>query len=109
MWSLVPLESWRHCAGVSNPADIPSRGIGCLDVTEVWLEGPERLKAPLQLHGEHLVPDECMTELRSEDRTLVMYNVLGNPTSIIDPTQFSTLRRLRRVVAQIVRFIRGIK
>ena len=74
----------------------------------MWLEGPEWLKVPLcsEDEGDAVIPDECMEELRARDQTLVMYSTLNNPTSIIDVTRFSTFRRLRRVIAQMMCFIR---
>ena len=44
--SLVPIESWRHCSGDSNPADLPSRGVTPTELyhSKLWLEGPDWLK-----------------------------------------------------------------
>ena len=43
---LTPTNCWRHCAGQDNPADIPSRGLGPLElsVSVFWRSGPDWLK-----------------------------------------------------------------
>ena len=46
--ALVPCDSWRHCPGVKNPADIPSRGVSPSEFREklsLWMHGPTSRKA----------------------------------------------------------------
>ena len=43
---LTPTKVWRHCPGIQNPADLPSRGttVQQLIESELWWRGPEFLK-----------------------------------------------------------------
>ena len=40
--SLTMVDQWQHCAGIENPADIPSRGMepSQLSSCSLWLRGP---------------------------------------------------------------------
>ena len=64
-------QHWKHCPGVSNPADIPSRGMLPLELSEnqLWLNGLEWLAtssylsdSPVEI-GDNL-PEECYSELK---------------------------------------------
>ena len=48
---LVPSEHWRHCSGISNLADITSRGmlLSELSKCQLWLNGPDWLYTPTYL------------------------------------------------------------
>ena len=47
---LSDINSWRHCPGDINPADLPTRGVSAkeLDNNQFVWEGPEFLKEDLQ-------------------------------------------------------------
>ena len=115
--SLVPPNSWQHCPGVENPADMPSRGLTPMELEdrmEFWLQGPDWLKNPLPLEEEqgHPIPDECLEEVRHrENRTvsLLTASVPVDVTTIIDARKFSTFRRLLKVMSQVFRFIRLLR
>ena len=51
---LTSRETWRHCPGKENPADIPSRSCGALELVEsnLWWNGP-----PFLQHDSDQWPD----------------------------------------------------
>lgn len=54
---LVPVTSWKHCPGIWNPADIPSRGASpakLQDNLKLWLCGPHVLP-----HSEQSEKNVC--------------------------------------------------
>ena len=112
---LLPVNTWRHCPGKENPADIPSRGVSPLELSgsTLWLHGPDWLAYPdLSIKEEELnMPDElCLQEMKSKDRKLV-HSMLTTEKSrislseIIDCEMFGDLHRLLRVTAYVLKFI----
>lgn len=81
--SLVPSEHWRHCLGISNPADIPSRGMLPSELSEcqLWLNGPDWLYTPTYLtnsNSEEIIPEECQQELK-RSTTLLTSDEAASP------------------------------
>ena len=118
---LVPSECWNHCPGQENPADMPSRGITTTELaaSKLWRSGPEWLKSEMVNvdcpQQEMVMPTECATELRARDKKMV-YGLLNcqspspaNLESIISSERYSTLSRLLRVTAYVLRFVKQLK
>ena len=100
-------QQWRHVPGPLNPADDISRGITVDELEGRWKSGPEFLSLPEeQWPVERVQPDpvEIDEEKRSIKRVLHI-----TEAEVIDCSRFSSWRRLVRVTAYILRFVRRLK
>ena len=117
-------ESWNFCPGSLNPADLPSRGISGQQLSNgsLWFSGPEFLakdkqewpKCPTSNPSES---DNVLREAVKQPPTIVR-SLLANElklravsdlSKIIDMERYSSLRKLLRVTAYVLRFINTIK
>ncbi|XP_011405271.1 PREDICTED: uncharacterized protein LOC100637172, partial [Amphimedon queenslandica] len=109
------IQSWKHCAGASNPADIPSRGIAIMELSEsnVWWNGPEWLGAEATDETEVPMPKKCMEELRVKDcetsHGLTANSEQRGLIKIISIERFSSIKKLLRVTAYVFRFINRLR
>ena len=73
---LTSVDSWRHCPGKDNPADLPSRGtdLSTLVSNPLWLNGPTwlgdmpSLESDSSAEVEEVHLRECMLELKVKHR-----------------------------------------
>ena len=74
---LVPPDRWFYCSTDDNPADIPTGGLEFSELREsskwwfrpFWLRLPEA-SWPDQPEGMKSPTDECISEMKAEDRKL---------------------------------------
>ena len=113
---LVAAEKWTHCRE-DNPADIPSRGVTPteLAISTPWHHGPNWLINVIARDNDDdmSMPEECKKETRamssSTQHSLLMTGELTGISCIINCECFSTLRKLLRVTAYVLRFCRMLK
>ena len=119
---LTEKDAWKHCPGVLNPADLPSRGLPASELTnsQLWWNGP-----PFLQDSEDRWPQEEITDTGEIAMSEIMKNppevvhVLTsqlNPASlsvnlseIIKCEEFSTYNSFLRVTAYVLRFITNVK
>ena len=106
---LIPAANWRHCPGVENPADIPSRGMLAQELGKEmrWLSGPEwlthSLNPPIGEKSEE-PPEECLVE-RKKCLALINTSRGGSCLSqLIKPEKYSSLKKLLAVTALVMKF-----
>ena len=110
---LVPTECWDHCSGKSNPADIPSRGLTSVElaVNELWRFGPSWLQE--DLHMSLLpsdIPEVCVKELKSKGVLCLMTPTDTIDVScIVDCDRYSSVHKLYRITAYVLKFIELLK
>ena len=117
-------EQERFCPGELNAADPPSRGCSrrALSENEKWLHGPEFLKCPADMwpklpHLTSLVDEAALTEifktLLAVTQSLVSLTdipfSLAKIELIMDCSRYSTMVKLWRVTALVLRFVRKLK
>ena len=115
--SRVKPSYWSHCPGVSNPADLPSRGLSCLElsVSRLWRLGPEWLLTGFEPGPQSEVfstdiPKECAQELKAtQSHTLVTTGPNVSIESLLEPTEFSTLSKLLGMTAMVLRAVKRFK
>ena len=110
----VPIESWRHCSGRGNPADLPSRGTTLreLQTSKLWFYGPDWYEHGILEPGLNTsVPPECLVELRARDKaSLTLTAVEKSGLSLVmDIKRFSHCEQLLRATACILSFLGKIK
>ena len=111
--TLLPSSGWRHCPGVDNPADLPSRGLSPIELacSELWAEGPKWLGSLVAKDGPQDVPmpEDCAVELRVADRLPAMGLLVTEATPDIDCKRYSSMEKLLRVTARVLMFVNNLK
>ena len=120
--SLTTKNSWRHCPGPLNPADLPSRGSTSttLVTCETWWKGPKFLYL-----SESEWPEDRTSQ--SEDEVALQEVVKTPPTTvhslvntsasmpenkidhIVDINRFHDLTKLLRVTALVIKAVKCFK
>ena len=108
---LVPPTCWSHCPGRENPADLPSRGMTPMELagSKLWRYGPHWLvhsQSPIDEEVE--MPEECLREIKAGHRpthSLLTASKSKSLSNIMCFKNYSSLLKLLRVTAYIIRFI----
>ena len=116
----VSPESWNHCPGLQNPADLPSRGMGgdALKQSEIWWHGPswlvkERSTWP-NFGSSHEPSSAYFEEMRLKGKPksstgLIVSASMTSLTRIFDPEKYGEFKKLIRVTALVLRAVHNFK
>ena len=107
-------DRWRHCPGEINPADIGSRGMKAEDLkdSKLWWEGPQFLTDPSLEWPEFMHNEEDLSESVECERKVTTLAVqakeIQNVGNVIDINRYSSVLKLLRVTALVIRFVRNL-
>ena len=108
-------KDWGHCAGLCNPADLGSRGALASELikSRIWWQGPLWLLMEREHWPTELLLDSTSDVTEEKKKSSVALTIAQDrPTGIskiIDINIFSSLHRLFRVTAYVLRFIANVK
>ena len=112
---LLPPDCWIHVPGKENPADIPSRGLTPLELSQnpMWTNGPAWLKTAIEPEPTpEEVPSLCLTEAKvTSQKTAhnLLTTQLNNLGELVDIEQYSSSQKLLRTTAYVLKFLRLLK
>lgn len=112
-------ENWRWCPGISNPADLVSRGMKIEDLenSEFWWKGPSWLKKSPDEYPNEVLEEVHSPEVvieKKEKRSMCMLQKSHKPDAqdmagkLVKPTNFSRLKNLLKTTAYVTRYIYNI-
>lgn len=109
--TLTDPQSWSHCKGKLNPADLPTRGLTVQDLKKstLWWNGPHVLMRTDHSESpqENVQEEEIQSELRSKYQIAVQ--AVQQESDFLSPVlsleKYSKLKTVFRVTAWIKRFI----
>ena len=113
--------NWHYIRSKYNPADIVSRGctITTLQSSMLWWQGPSEVPSEVMTEDHDAMTKEEINSFendvrsKSSDCPNQSLNILANNTSqaqsIIDVERFSSWRKLLRVTAYVLRFIKNCR
>ena len=113
-------KQWRHVPGKENPADLATRGATVSDLMEngIWTNGPEFLQLeeanwppPLEAETPEFSEHAAQETPKSKSQNFVAHGDQkdSQADSIIDCGRYSSITRLIRVTAWVLRFVRLLK
>ena len=110
---LIPHNQWKFCNGEDNPADLPSRGMLLSELvgSALWRYGPPWLGlVETRVEGELVMPEECMKEMKVGTQHVLVTSFNSHGVGkIMNAKNFSTLGKLLRVTAYVVKFCKILK
>ncbi|XP_071056054.1 uncharacterized protein [Onthophagus taurus] len=109
---IVPSESWRYVPSLENPADCGSRGFypGQLSTFDLWWKGPSWLIDDSNNWPANPIRNFIQEDILKEKRTITV-NSTETQLSFFDHllTKFSSLSKVKRIIAYMRRFITQIQ
>ena len=104
---------WRHVSSGDNPADVGSRGCSIEELAEdeLWRGGPKFLPDPAMWPVKDFSTKQpAEPEIKSGLDTVYYTRTSVNiPGSTLDPTRYSSWKKLLRVAAWVNRFIENCR
>ena len=120
--SLTSPDTWRHCPGDLNPADIPSPGLSAKELSSntTWWNSTSFLYLPETAwpeirptqHEIEVVPQEAVKK-----KPFVSHSLVNTSTAppgkridqVIEASQFGDLTKLLCVTALMLKFVHNVK
>ena len=118
------IDSWRHCPGTENPANLGSRGCFASEIVDnsLWWDGPCWLRGPPECYPpsesvvdeEEEILEECQKEFKLQPKKATSLLIVPEESNcclsrIIDCTRFDSWRTLVRVTTLVLNFIKLLK
>ncbi|XP_064482842.1 uncharacterized protein LOC135395675 [Ornithodoros turicata] len=103
---LTQIDGWKYCKGKENPADLLTRGMQAKKMTEseLWWSGPSWMTRSDSEWPVWNMDDDLERNELEEKKTKVLQTLTTETEDVIEMERYSSVRRLHRVVAWILRF-----